>query len=251
MKTTGAQKTFDEASYDRAMRLWGWTGYVTNIEAATMDAAEVVGSYHQLWHVEQSFRMSKTDLKARPIFHHTREAIEARLTVVFTALAVGRFLQQTTGVSLQRSSPPCGHYGSSPGGWANTNSPSHPTSRPRPLNSWRTYSPNTAERGTKVVELRAGPSSREACPRGGGSRFRRRTGSPRPKFSAVCPPVRTRSAAFSNNPSAVSVWAELACAITTSFPCRFSTTCTAVAPDPVRTLRTNATPLISQPQQKP
>jgi len=36
-----------------------------------MDAGEVVSSYHELWHVEQSFRMSKHDLPARPVFHHT------------------------------------------------------------------------------------------------------------------------------------------------------------------------------------
>src|SRR5690625_3630627 len=67
-----------------------------------MDAAEVVAAYHQLWHVEQSFRMSKTDLRARPMFHHTREAIEAHLTVVFTALAVAHYMQTQTGVSLKR-----------------------------------------------------------------------------------------------------------------------------------------------------
>lgn len=48
--------------------------------------AEIVSSYHDLWRVEQSFRMSKTDLAARPIFHHTRDAIEAHLTIVVTAL---------------------------------------------------------------------------------------------------------------------------------------------------------------------
>ena len=63
-------------------------GYVTNIPATLMPAGEVIGSYHDLWHVEQSFRMSKTDLRARPMFHHTRDAIEAHLTIVFTALAV-------------------------------------------------------------------------------------------------------------------------------------------------------------------
>ena len=39
-----------------------------------MPAAEVIAKYHDLWHVEQSFRMSKTDLRARPMFHRTRDA---------------------------------------------------------------------------------------------------------------------------------------------------------------------------------
>ena len=67
-----------------------------------MDAAEVVSSYHELWHAEQSFRMSKHDLRARPVFHHQRDAIEAHLTVVMAALAVARHLQETTGISIKR-----------------------------------------------------------------------------------------------------------------------------------------------------
>ena len=46
--------------------------------------------------------MSKHDLRARPIFHHTRDAIETHLTVVMAALAVARYLQDTTGMSIAR-----------------------------------------------------------------------------------------------------------------------------------------------------
>lgn len=46
--------------------------------------------------------MSKTDLQARPMFHRQRDAIEAHLTVVFTALAVARSMQNTTGLSLKK-----------------------------------------------------------------------------------------------------------------------------------------------------
>jgi hypothetical protein len=45
-----------------------------------MPAHEVIGSCHDLWHVEESFRMPKTDLRARPIFVRTQDAIEAHLT---------------------------------------------------------------------------------------------------------------------------------------------------------------------------
>ena len=102
VKVTDEEKAFDEASYKRAMKLTGYKGYCTNIPADIMPAAEVIGNYHDLWHVEQSFRMSKTDLRARPIFHRTRDAIEAHLTVVFTALAVARFMQEATGLSLKK-----------------------------------------------------------------------------------------------------------------------------------------------------
>ena len=46
--------------------------------------------------------MSKHDLPARPVFHHTRDAIEAHLTVVMASLAVARYLQEATGISIKR-----------------------------------------------------------------------------------------------------------------------------------------------------
>lgn len=95
-------RSLDEASLARARRLVGLKGYVTNIPASVMPAGEVIASYHELWHVEASFRMSKTDLRARPMFHHTRDAIEAHLTIVFAALAIARYLQAATGLSIKK-----------------------------------------------------------------------------------------------------------------------------------------------------
>jgi len=87
-----------------AMRteLAGLKGYVTNLPATTMDGQAVIDAYHDLYQVERSFRMAKNDLRARPVFHHQREAIEAHLTVVFAALAVARELQAQTGVTLKK-----------------------------------------------------------------------------------------------------------------------------------------------------
>ncbi len=102
VKTAGGALTLDEASLTRARSLVGLKGYVTNIPATLMPAGEVIASYHDLWRVEQSFRMSRTDLRARPMFHHTREAIEAHLTIVTTALAVARYLQDATGMSIKK-----------------------------------------------------------------------------------------------------------------------------------------------------
>ena len=45
--------------------------------------------------------MSKHDLPARPVFHHQCDAIEAHLTVVMAALAVARYLQEVTGISIK------------------------------------------------------------------------------------------------------------------------------------------------------
>ena len=101
VKTRGSDRAFDEASWQRANLLTGWKGYVSNVPKTIMDPEEIVASYHELWHVEQSFRMRKSDLRARPMFHHTRDAIEAHLTILFTALAMNRYLHATTKESLK------------------------------------------------------------------------------------------------------------------------------------------------------
>ena len=102
VKTSGAELSFDEATYKRAEDLAGLKGYVTNITANVMPANEIISSYHDLWHVEQSFRMSTSDLAARPIFHRRLDSIEAHLTIVFTALAIAHDLQTRTGWSINK-----------------------------------------------------------------------------------------------------------------------------------------------------
>lgn len=101
VKNANGTRSLDEASLARARRLVGLKGYVTNIPVDLMGPGEVIGSYHDLWRVEQSFRMSKTDLRARPIFVRTRDAIEAHLTIVFTALAVSREAQARSGLAIR------------------------------------------------------------------------------------------------------------------------------------------------------
>ena len=46
--------------------------------------------------------MSKHDLQARPIYHHLRESIEAHLSIVVTALAVGHYIETQTGWSIKK-----------------------------------------------------------------------------------------------------------------------------------------------------
>jgi hypothetical protein len=102
VKLDGATKSVDWDLVGRARQLAGLKGYVTNIDPKTMTGQAVISAYHDLWQVEKSFRMAKSDLRARPIFHHQRESIEAHLTIVFAALAISRHLQDLTGVSIKK-----------------------------------------------------------------------------------------------------------------------------------------------------
>ncbi|HLI38959.1 MAG TPA: IS1634 family transposase [Streptosporangiaceae bacterium] len=101
VKNAAGKHALDEAALARARKLAGLKGYVTNLPASVMSPAEVISRYHDLWHVEQSFRMSKTDLAARPMFVRRKDAIEAHLTLVFTALAVAREAQDRTGLAIR------------------------------------------------------------------------------------------------------------------------------------------------------
>lgn len=73
-----------------------------NLGPAEMDGTAIIAVYHDLRQVEASFQMTKSDLSARPVFHHEREAIESHLTVVFTALAISRYLKNRFGVSIRK-----------------------------------------------------------------------------------------------------------------------------------------------------
>ena len=102
LKVTGASLGLNEETIARARQLAGLKGYVTNLPITAMNGQDIISAYHDLWHVEASFRMTKNDLQARPVFHHQHEAIEAHLTVVFAALAISHHLTTATGQSLKR-----------------------------------------------------------------------------------------------------------------------------------------------------
>jgi hypothetical protein len=97
---SGGEKSVNRELEAKARTLAGWKSYITNITAPTSEF--VIGAYHQLWRIEKSFRMSKHDLQARPIYHHKRESIEAHLAVVFAALAVTHEIEAQTGWSIKR-----------------------------------------------------------------------------------------------------------------------------------------------------
>jgi hypothetical protein len=100
IKLVGADKSVNRTLEAKARALAGWKGYITNVPGAT--AEFVIGAYHRLFEIERSFRMSKHDLAARPIYHHKRASIEAHLTIVFAALAVSRLVEDRTGWSIRK-----------------------------------------------------------------------------------------------------------------------------------------------------
>ena len=75
----------------------GLKGYLTN---TNLTSAEVIGNYNNLWKIEKAFRISKTDLRIRPIFHRLRKRIEAHICISFMSYLVYKELERV----LQQSS---------------------------------------------------------------------------------------------------------------------------------------------------
>lgn len=83
----------------------GIKGYLTN---TVIPANEVIANYRNLWYIERAFRMNKTDLRVRPIYHRLYNRIEAHICICFTAytimLELERLLKaRKSGLSLKRA----------------------------------------------------------------------------------------------------------------------------------------------------
>ncbi|WP_271035805.1 IS1634 family transposase, partial [Mycolicibacterium hassiacum] len=100
IQLTGATRSVNRTLEAKVRALAGWKGYTTNL--TSQPAEFIIGAYHQLWRIEKSFRMSKHDLAARPIYHRTRDSIEAHLTIVFAAMAVSHWIEHRTGWSIKK-----------------------------------------------------------------------------------------------------------------------------------------------------
>ena len=80
------EKIMDDSRWD------GLKGYITNTELPTQ---EVISQYHGLWVVERAFRIGKSSLEMRPMFHFTGKRIEAHICICFVAYKVYKELERT------------------------------------------------------------------------------------------------------------------------------------------------------------
>jgi hypothetical protein len=105
IRLVGADKSVNRVLEARHGPLVGIKGYITNLP--DVSAEFVIDAYHRLFQIEASFRMSKHDLAARPIYHHKRASIDAHLTIVLAALAVGRWRGRPGGPANRRCRQRC------------------------------------------------------------------------------------------------------------------------------------------------
>jgi transposase len=100
-KVTKEKIELNTALIEKRRLLLGIKGYCTDLSEQQLPNEMVIERYHQLWHIEQSFRMSKFDLQTRPIYHQKQEAIKAHVLICFVALMAEKYLELTTKLSLR------------------------------------------------------------------------------------------------------------------------------------------------------
>ncbi len=80
---------------EKTKLLLGIKGYYTNLfeKDEKLTNQDIINHYHSLWHVEKAFRIAKSDLQMRPIYHFKRQTIEAHILICFMALAVCKYME--------------------------------------------------------------------------------------------------------------------------------------------------------------
>lgn len=90
----------NETTVKKYRLLEGIKGYQTNIHNLADEL--LAARYQDLWRVEQSFRIAKSDLEIRPIYHRREASIKSHILIVFMALCVSRVIETTAGKSVRR-----------------------------------------------------------------------------------------------------------------------------------------------------
>ena len=83
--------SIDKEKYSADAKWDGLKGYSTN---TALTKEEIIDNYNHLWHIEKAFRISKTDLRIRPIFHRLKRRIEAHICIAFCAYKVYKELER-------------------------------------------------------------------------------------------------------------------------------------------------------------
>lgn len=85
---------------EKTKLLLGIKGYYTNLVKESDET--IIKQYHNLWHVELAFRIAKSDLAMRPIYHFKKQAIEAHILICFMALTLCKYMELKTGKSTKK-----------------------------------------------------------------------------------------------------------------------------------------------------
>jgi transposase len=83
-----------EIDYEKFNRDKSWDGLKGYITNSKLSSRQIVENYKNLWHIEKAFRMSKTDLRIRPVYHRLYHRIQAHICISFTAYSIYKELER-------------------------------------------------------------------------------------------------------------------------------------------------------------
>lgn len=106
-KSNGQNIELNEKLIEKTRKLLGIKGYYTNLKEAVAANNTIIARYHELYKIEQAFRISKSDLQTRPIFHYKEEPIKLHLLICFIALVISRHAELCTGLSTREFTHQC------------------------------------------------------------------------------------------------------------------------------------------------
>lgn len=92
----------NEELIEKTRKLLGIKGYYTNLETTVADNKTIIERYHELYKIEQAFRISKNDLQTRPIFHFNEQPIKLHILICFMALVVSKHIELSTNLSIRK-----------------------------------------------------------------------------------------------------------------------------------------------------
>ena len=101
-KTNGQKIELNEGLIDKTKKLLGIKGYYTNLEENIVDNKTIIDRYHELYKIEQAFRISKSDLETRPVFHFKEQPIKLHILICFIALVISKQIELKAGISIRR-----------------------------------------------------------------------------------------------------------------------------------------------------
>ena len=101
-KSNGQNFEINQKLIDKTKKLLGIKGYYTNLKENIVDNKTIIERYHELYKIEQAFRISKSDLQTRPIFHFKEDPIKLHLLICFTALVLSKHIELQTNTSIKK-----------------------------------------------------------------------------------------------------------------------------------------------------
>ncbi len=101
-KSTANKIVLNNKLIDKTQKLLGIKGYYTNLKESKLSSTIIIARYHELYKIEQAFRIAKSDLQTRPIFHYKEEPIKLHLLICFMALVVSKHIELKTKISIRK-----------------------------------------------------------------------------------------------------------------------------------------------------